>query len=360
MIEVVGTNYKLTRLAERDRLAASKLPPRELAARVRAELGTQECIVLRTCNRIEIYVADVSGALSGEAVRTLLCEPIEGADALPAAHTYHCNGGDAVAHLFSVASGIDSMILGEHEIMAQVRSALAAARVARTAGRLLCRLFQHALRTGKRARRETAISAGVFSIGQCVARLAQQTVGSLTGKHLLLIGAGQVAKSVGKHMVALGAGPVTVLGRTAGRARPLAELLGGEAAGFERIEVAVAAADIVAACADAPHYVLRLGQVEEAWRQRDERPLLVLDLGAPRNVEPAIASLPCVSLLDLDAVEKYMGGQMAARAAEVARVRFIITEETQEFLRWLTQALSRPARGSLLGKPASAERAAPT
>lgn len=359
MIEVVGTNHRLTRLAERDRLVASKLPPRELAAQVRAALGGRECVVVRTCNRIEVYLADVSGALSGEAVRTLLCEPIEGADALPVAHTYHYNGGDAVAHLFSVACGVDSMILGEHEIMAQVRSALAAARVARTAGRLLSRLFQHALRTGKRARRETAISAGVFSIGQCVARLAQQTVGSLIGKRLLLIGAGQAAKSVGKHMVALGAGPVTVLGRSAGRARPLAQLLGGEATAFDQIEVAVAAADIVAACADAPHYVLRLRQVEDAWRQRDERPLLVLDLGAPRNVEPAIASLPSVTLLNLEAVEDYMAGQTAARAAEVARVRFIIAEETQEFLRWLARALSRPGCSSLRGKPASEGRAAP-
>jgi glutamyl-tRNA reductase len=219
------------------------------------------------------------------------------------------------------------MVLGEYEILGQVRAALAEAQELGQAGSVLASLFQQAVKTGKRARSETAISSGIFSVGQCAVRVTQQALGGLEGKRVLVFGAGRMARTATKHLTTSRAGVVSVFSRTHSRAQELAESLGGEAISAEQLPAAFRASDIVLGCASAPHHVIGLAELQEAMGARPERPMVVVDLGVPRNVDPAVGSLPHVTLFNLDDLQKVVSENAKAREAEVERVRGIIAEE---------------------------------
>jgi len=299
-----------------------------LAKNARASLGARELVILSTCNRFELYYVTGPEAADALAARALLAGAMGGRSA--GSHIYHHQGETAVSHLFAVACGLDSMILGECEIMAQLKSALAQGPLP---GPRLTRLFHHALHTGKRARRETEISSGVFSLGQCAARMAQGALGSLQGKRILVFGAGQAARVTIKHLVAQGAGPVAVYSRTRDRALALAETLGGQAIAAAAILSTLRASDILVGCASAPHRLLTAAQLAEALPDRAGRLLVVIDLGVPRNVDPAVGRLPGVRLFNVDDLEALVAGNAQAREAEIGRVRALISQEVARFRR---------------------------
>jgi len=350
VIEVVGTNHRLTPTAVRERLARPRLSSGELSARARAALEGAECVLLRTCNRIELYLSSPVGRSLAPQARGWLCG--QGRDDV---RTYCYGGEEAVGHLFLVACGLDSAIVGEREILGQVRAALAEARASGAAGPALTRVFQQALAVGKRVRRETTLAEHASSLSDCAARLAQAVGGDLEGRHVLLIGAGQVARRVGERLSAVGAGRITVLGRSLARARPLAERLGGRAVATTDKAAAIREADIVVACAAAPHFVVRAEQVREAMTGRGDR-LLLLDLGLPRNVEPAVGRLPGVHLFGLDDLEALIPAEVGARREQLERLRRLVAQEAARSHRWLEQAEARRVIRELRARAERARR----
>jgi glutamyl-tRNA reductase len=337
-VQVVGTNHKRVPVAARERIAAGGDAPGKLLERARVEFHADELALLRTCNRFEIYFIGPLNGRSASSAANLLAQAGGGDKALPADKVYHLSGRDAVSHLFEVAAGLDSMVLGEHEILGQVRSALPEAAAAGFAGATLTRLFSHAARAGKRARRETAISSGIFSVGQCGARMALEVLGDLRGRRILVFGAGRMAKVTAKHLAELGATCISVFSRTYERAHDLACIVRGQAVTARELMDTLHGADIIVGCAAAPHHLIRPEQIREAMAGREARPLVVIDLGVPRNVDPAVAQIPNVHLFNIDDLEVVVSQHAGEREQEVARVRSIVSEEVQAFEHWRDQA----------------------
>jgi glutamyl-tRNA reductase len=322
-------------------MAASAGTADGFLGRTAAALGARECVALRTCNRIEIYYLASTTRQGEQGVQELFREAC-GLSAPASTDSVYCySGEDAATHLFSVACGLDSMVLGEHEILGQVRSALGQAVRLGHAGPSLSSLFNNAIRVGKRARRETAISSGIFSVGQCAVRLARQVLGDLKGRRLLVIGAGQIAKVIAKHMVAVGLQCVTIFSRTAERAQELAASLGGQAITADELPQALLTSDIVVGCAAVPHHCISAAQIRRATQERGGRPLVVVDMGVPRNVEPEVGQLAGVHLFDLDDLGAVIAENRDAREAEVLRVKSIIAEEVIAYQTQERQAEAR-------------------
>jgi glutamyl-tRNA reductase len=330
-IQVAGISHKHVGIACREGLARDPDSTGHLLHRAAASLCGRECVVLSTCNRVEVYFVAPPESSPRETAARLFREMVGAGDGLDPEAIYHCAGEAAVRHLLEVTSGLDSMVVGESEILGQVKAAMAGALETGQAGPVLARLFQHAVKTGKRARRETAISSGIFSVGQCAARLAQQTFGELHGKRILVFGAGQIAKATAKHLAASRAGDITVFSRTPARARELAQSLGGTVVTSEELPAAFSSSDIVIGCAAAPHHLIRVPDVRAAMHDRGDRPMLIVDLGVPRNVDPAVGSLPGISLFNIDDLEAVVGENAQARGEEISRVREIVEEEVVEF-----------------------------
>ncbi len=337
-VQVVGTNHKRVSVAARERIAADGLAPAAFLERARAELHADELALLRTCNRFEIYFFGPLNDRSGSSAVNLLAEAADGEEPVPSDKIYYLSGEEAVCHLFEVAAGLDSMVLGEHEILGQVKAALPEAAAAGFAGAALTRLFSHAARAGKRARRETAISSGIFSVGQCGARMALDVLGDLRGKRILVFGAGRMAKVTAKHLAELGATCINVFSRTYERAQDLACIVGGTAITGAELMDTLHEADVIVGCAAAPHHLIGPGQIQDAMVGRQDRPLVVIDLGVPRNVDPAVAQIPNVHLSNIDDLEVVVSQHAGEREQEVARVRSIVAEEVRAFEHWREQA----------------------
>ena len=334
-IHVLGTSHRKAGVSAREQLVAARAAE-HLVRQARLLLGAGECVPVRTCNRVELYYHALSGPAHQSELVAVMCGPGP-VSATASDLFYHHTGGRAVRHLLRVACGVDSMVLGEHEILGQVKESLAEAMANGWAGPVLRRLFDRALSTGRRARRETAISSGIFSVGQCAARMAQEALGGLRGRRVLVFGAGRIARVVVKHMAFLGAGPVAVFSRTRATAEELAGTCGGRAIGRDQLPRTLADSDILVGCASAPHYLISKVDIEAAVRPSRERPLAVIDLGVPRNVDPAVAEVPGVRLFNIDDLETIVNQHAGEREMEVERVGAIVEEEARAFERWLEE-----------------------
>jgi glutamyl-tRNA reductase len=234
-----------------------------------------------------------------------------------------------------VAAGLDSLVLGEPQILGQVTQAFELARSQNTAGPLLSRLFLTALRAGKRARTETAISHNPASIASVAVRFAEGIVADLRAARVLVLGAGEMAELVLKALRKRGVSQVQVLNRTLARARALAEASGASAATFERLPQALWEADILIASTGAPHTILPTALAAEILADRRGRPLAIIDIAVPRDVDPQVADLPGVRLFDLDALQHHLASSLARRAREAPRVEAILAEMQAEFEQYL-------------------------
>ncbi len=352
-IQVLGTNYRQAPVAARERVVTDGSGG-GLVEAARAALGASECVLLRTCNRVELYYLGPCDDSREAGAKALLCGGDD--ECLTPDSVYHLAGADAVRHLFEVAAGLDSMVLGEYEILGQVKAAAPEAAANGWAGPVLRRLFDHATRVGKRARRETAISSGIFSVGQCAARAAEDILGSLAGKRVLVFGAGRIAKVTAKHMASLGVGPILVFSRTHEKACELASACGGRAVTAGELPATMAESDIVVGCASAPHYVITPADLASAAADRAERPLVVVDLGVPRNVDPAVTEMPGVHLFNIDDLECVVAEHAGERAREVELVRAIVDEEAGAFGRWLEERAVTSLIAELRAKAESIRR----
>jgi len=345
-ILVLGVSHHAAPLEVRERLAfGPDTLPSALEALGRA---TREGVLLSTCNRTEVY-AVVGHHRTG---RDQLVRFLVESTGLPApAFTgvaYDHWQEEAVRHLFRVAAGLDSMLVGEPQILGQVRAAFEAAARLGSAGPVLSRLFRQALEVGKKARTETGISRKAISVSFAAVELARQTLGSLEGQTVLVAGAGEAGELAARTLLKHGARRLLVWSRTQERARAVAARCGGTAVGSDALEEACVQADVIIACTAAPRPILSRALLAAALARRPERPLLVVDIAMPRDVEPEAAKLPGLHLRNLDDLRALVAANLEARRGEMAAVEALIDREVPRFLAWRDSLDSTPAIRALL------------
>jgi glutamyl-tRNA reductase len=327
----VGLSHRTASLALRERAALGEAASRALLGDLRSSAAVSAAAVLSTCNRTEVY-AIAAGPGAVEALRGALAGRGRLAPGAVAAAGYTHAGEQAAAHLFRVAAGLDSMVVGEPEIQHQVRRAAALAAEEGALGPELGAVFRHALAAGRRARRETGIGRGAVSTASVCVALAERALGDLRGRRILVVGAGAMAESAARALMRHGAGGLVVANRTPGAARRLAEDLGGRGVGLAGLAEHVASADLVVACTGASAPLLALADVARAVRMRRSRPLVCIDLAVPHDIDPAAARLDGVVLLDLDDLRLVAEANRADRALEARRAEAIVAAEVARFV----------------------------
>ena len=353
-ILVVGVNHRSGPLALLERVTIS---PEHLAKAVSGLAqrdNVREAVVLSTCNRTEVYVvAELFHGAYGD-VRDFLCELGDlGVDELTP-HLYSQHDTAAVNHLFEVAAGLDSAVLGESEILGQVRTAWDVAQQEGAARSTLNQLFRNALAAGKRARNETGIARGTASISHAAVEMITDVVGDLCGRRVLVVGAGSMGEGVAVALRRAGGAEILVANRTAERGAALAERVDGVVVGFDRLHEAVAAADVIVVGTGAEQAVLTESLVAEARAARTATgPLYIVDIAVPRNVDPSVGELAGVTLADLDDLRDWADRGLALRAAEAERVRVIVGEEVEHFL---VESIARQAAPLVASMHGAADR----
>jgi glutamyl-tRNA reductase len=329
---LVGVNHRTAGIDEREALAFTR--DERLAALAALAAECAEAIVVTTCNRTEFYVVHRDVAEADRAVRDAV-RGLRGHDLLaPGPHRYAESDADAARHLFRVAAGLDSMVLGDLQILGQVKEAVALAREAGTAGPLLDRLFDRALRAGKRARAETSVSGGVVSVASASVELLRAELTTLADRRVLVVGAGETARLVVRHLAQTKSSSVIVANRTLESGRTLAAAVGGRAVPLEEVAGALAEADGVICATRAPGFVLTAARLAGAMAERGGRPLVLVDLAVPRDVEPAAAAIAGVTLHAIDAIQRVVDGTLSRRMAEVPRVEALVDDELAQFESW--------------------------
>jgi glutamyl-tRNA reductase len=315
--------------AAREALAA--VPVERVLAELRAR-GVGEAVAVSTCNRFELYTA--ARPEEAPAAAALLDALAELAGAAVAAEVETREDLDAARHLFAVASGLDSLVVGETEILGQLKTAYEIAKSSGMTGKRLNVLFQRALYVGKKARTETGIASGSASVPSVAVQLAETIFGRLEGKSALILGAGAMAELAAKHLVERGIGKLTVANRTWERGYALAARFQGEAVKWESFPEALAGADVVIASTGAPAAVLTRDIVAAASRRRGGRSLFLIDIAMPRDVEESVHKLDGVFLYRLEDLEAIVAKNMASRAEAVAAARAIVEAKADEFSAW--------------------------
>ncbi len=338
----IGLNHKTAPVELRERLAVQEHDiPAILQARV-AHPAIREAALLSTCNRVEMTVVTHDPDAAIASVHAWFAETA-GLDldaVMP--HLYAYLTDDAVHHLFAVASGLDSLVLGEPQILGQVKTSYDRALAAGTAGHILHRLYQHTFTAAKRARSETGIGKNTVNISSCAVDLAKRIFGDLAGKTVMLIGAGEMAELAATHLRGQGCTDILVANRTLERARNLAINYDGHALTLEQLPDYLDAADIVISSTGANTYVLLPAMMEAALNRRAGRPMFLVDIAVPRDIDPRIAELNNVYVYDIDDLQQVVQGNKENREKEAARAYALLKDEEKDFLRWLKSLESVP------------------
>jgi len=330
-IFVVGLSHRTAPLELRERLA---VPAEQLIEDLRALIATgavDETVVISTCNRVEVYAATSDVTVGARAARHWLAGRAK-PDVLDA-HLYERAGGDAVHHAFRVAASLDSMVLGEPQILGQVKEAFVAAEGAGTTGAMLTRCFQKAFAVAKRVRTETGIAAGSVSVSSIACELAAKVFGKLEGRRVLLVGAGEMAEAAAKHLRAEGA-RLVVLNRSLERAQALAKTYEGEARGFDDLAAELALADVVISSTASPTFVINREMMLSVIKARRHRLMLLVDIAVPRDIDPRVGDLENLFLYDVDQLESVSRGAVDARRKEADAAERIVHGEVAEFETW--------------------------
>jgi glutamyl-tRNA reductase len=343
-ITLVGISHKTAPVSVREHFAFAQDELPELLRRLGERY--QGAAVVSTCNRTEVYVASARGVGDPRPIEALLSE-MKGEVAMEGAPFFALSGKDAARHLFRVAAGIESMVIGESEILGQVRGAFNAATAAGTNEPALSRLFHSALRTGRRVRTQTEIGRRSVSVSSTGVQLAREALGDLAGKTALVVSAGEAGKLTARSLAGSGVSRMLVTTRNPERAAELAAELHGEARPFADLGAAVAEADIVIASSSAPAFLIEKPLVEQAMHGRAGRPLLLIDIAVPRDVDPAVRELPGVHLHDIDDLQAVARHNMHLRRAELAQAEAIVDEEVTKFGDWLRSLEVVPTVASL-------------
>lgn len=344
-ISCVGIDHRRTPVELRESVAFSGASVEEALSDLQESAMSAQVAILATCNRTEIYAAAPTDLRSH--VKHWLVERSNGHGDNVGQYCYELTGEAAASHLCQVAAGIESQVVGESEILGQVKGAIRSARRAATLGPELERLFLAAVRAGKRARSETGIGQGAFSIGHCAVETAMSVLGSLNTRVVLILGAGKMAETAASHLHSRGVSTVLVANRTFSRAQELARQLGGRALRYDQLAEGLRDADIVITSTSAPHYVLLPEHVEEAMGCRDGRELFLIDIAVPRDVDPRVAQIPGVHLCDIDDLNCGVESAEKSRESEMSAVKQIAREEASGFCGWLAARRGVPLLAAL-------------
>ena len=348
-IVLVGVNHKSTPLAVRELLALSDdACATGLRSLVDGEL-VREGLIVSTCNRVEVLTETAAGRLHQTTERII--EFLTRANQLSRSQfekeLYQHTDDQAVRHLFRVASSLDSMVVGEPQVLGQVRRAYSVALEAGTTGRILNRLVHHAFRVAKRVRTETGIGANAVSISYMAVELGKKIFDSFAGRTALLIGAGEMAELAARHLVNAGVSNLLLANRSEEPARVLATALGGTPVDFGRLAEHLAEADIVICSTAAEGYVVTERMVRDALATRRNRPVFFIDISMPRNIDPAIGKIPNVFVFDVDDLESVVTSNIREREREAERAELIVESEIMQFQQALRALESGPAIGAL-------------
>jgi glutamyl-tRNA reductase len=351
-IVLVGLNHKTAPVEVRERLAFSdEACAASLRALVDGEV-VREGLIVSTCNRVEILAA--STRQKGEHAVGRLSEFLSDVRSVPvelfSGHLYTHADEAAVRHVFRVASSLDSMVVGEPQVLGQVRHAYSLAVEAGTAGRVLHKLVHHALRVAKRVRTETGIAASAVSVSFTAVELGRKIFGSLKGATVLLVGAGEMAELAAQHLAAAGAAHVLVTNRTYETAQKLAVKFGGEAVEFSALEEHLANADVIICSTGAREYIITPEMAERARAARKNRPAFFIDISVPRNVDPSVAKLGNIFVFDVDDLEAVVASNIREREREAERAELIVESEVMQFQQALRALDIGPTVGALKDK----------
>jgi glutamyl-tRNA reductase len=325
---LIGINHKTAPIELRERVAISRDELPDATRALAAMPGVTECMIVSTCNRVEMLAA----VESPDTDLTKFLHHHFGLDqALLAPHIYQHRDQQAVRHLFRVASSLDSMVVGEPQILGQVKEAFATARAAGTVSGQLEHLLQSAFAAAKRVRTETQIGSNSVSIASVAVELARKIFGSLQGRTVFLVGAGKMSELAARHLVQQGAGAILVTNRTLERARQLAEPFDGRVIPFEKLYETATEADIVISSTGAPHPIFRKEHGQQFMHRRRNRPMFFIDIAVPRDVDPAMNKVDGIFVYDIDDLQQVAASHIAERQTQAGDAEALINAEVERF-----------------------------
>jgi glutamyl-tRNA reductase len=350
MIVLTGLNHKTASIAVREKIFAGCQEKKDLLPNLMAVGGVEEVLYLSTCNRVEIIasVTEDGNALKG------LREFLAGSGGLTQTEAAGCfyeyRNEEAVRHIFRVASSLDSMVMGEAQILGQVKDAYRDALEKYATGVVLNRLMHCSFRAAKRVRSETAIAVNPVSVSHAAVELAKKIFGSLDGKTILLIGAGEMAELTGQQLIEKGAQSLIVANRSPAQAELLAEKFHGEAAALDALDKKLIEADIVISSTGAPDFIVTAEMLRKIHHERRNRLLFLIDIAVPRDIEPAASALENVYLYNIDNLQDIVDENMNVRKKEAIKAEMIVDEEVARFVNWQKELESVPTIVSLRNK----------
>ncbi len=342
MLSVLGLNFKKASVSLREKMAIAKTALADKLNIFYNTPGVRECVMLSTCNRFELYLV-LESLEDIKNIHKILKNDFDISDHDIKTHFYFYESEKTVEHIFEVASSLDSMVIGESQILGQVKAAYSLSVENKTTSVVLNKLFHQAIRAGKRVRTETEIGKNLVSVSSVAVDLAKSVLGDLDHKSVLLIGAGEMAELAVNCLVANGARKVTVASRTLERAIALAEKYGADYAEMHVIYEKIAHADIVISSTDAPHFVVEHAGVASAMAARPkERPLVLIDIALPRDIDPKTSDIAGVHLYNIDDLKNVIDKNMILRGSEVKAIRKILDHESSQFMVWLSKQSVMP------------------
>ena len=346
-LAVLGINHKTAPVELREKVSLNEDMCGILSQHLLDDEGISEVVPLSTCNRTEVYVV----ALRPEKGRREVMAALADIASLEFREfedcVYYHEGETAVKHLYRVAGSLDSLVVGEAQIMGQIKDAYHAAHERESTSVLLNRLFRHALEVGKRVRTETHIGENPVSVSSVAVEMARKVFDELEGRTAMLLGAGKMGELTGTHLASHGIANFIVSNRTFARAEEMAAKFDGRAVRFEDLNDYLHMADIVISSTGAPHYVLRKGEVERALRKRHNRPIFFIDIAVPRDIDPGVNDVYNAFLYDIDDLNDVAAANAAQREKEARKAEGIITEEVDNFIHWLSSLEVVPTITSL-------------
>jgi glutamyl-tRNA reductase len=357
-ILLIGLNHRSAGIETRERYSlADHCSPESWA--VSRPNAVEESFILSTCNRVEVLAVE-KGENPAESILECWAE-LRGRPASElASYAYVYRDADAARHLFSVASGLDSLVLGEPQILGQIKDAYRRASTAKKTGLILNRLLHKAFFTAKRVRTETAVAANAVSISYAAVELAKRIFGDMTRHTVMLVGAGEMAELAATHLLQAGARRILVINRTFENSVALARRFNGEAAPFEELFGRLEDTDIVITSTGSPRALIRAADIKAVLKRRRQRPMFFIDIAVPRDVDPDVNGLDNVYLYDIDDLKEVVEENLAGRRDEAVKARRIVEEEVGAFMSWLDSLHARPTimelvrRGERIAEEATA------
>jgi glutamyl-tRNA reductase len=332
---LLGVSHKTAPVALRERVALPEGLAEQFVRQLVDDPEVQEGVVISTCNRTEVYVVAGDPVAAETTVLGMLARRAEMRPTELAEPIYSLRNCDAARHLYRVTAGLEAMIVGEAEIQGQVKRAYEQALAAGVTGPLTNRLFGAALATGKRVRSETAISASRVSVPSVAVEAAREAIGDLSGRRVVTLGTGEMAEGTAQALAQVGVATIFVANRRRDRARVLADRFGGEVVAFDALPAELERADIVLASTSSPHSIVGHDELALVMRQRRQRPLLLIDIAVPRDVDPLCGEIPGVTLYDIDDLQAVVARNLEVRLVEAEQAEEIIEEEIGRFAGWL-------------------------